>query len=145
MAEAAPSYQQHEDFWKPLPNAKLHSVTVADTSPSKCPRCQVDLLTGVRFCHTCGFDQETEQAKTPSLFDLASAANALDQSLGSLIALILGCACLIAAVATGFLFKVSTLADWQAVQLWRIEWLLGAIALFAAGLVLRRRPAHRQQ
>jgi hypothetical protein len=28
--------------------------------------------------------------------------------------------------------------DWQAVQLWRIEWLLGATASFLAGILLKK-------
>jgi len=28
--------------------------------------------------------------------------------------------------------------DWQAVQLWRIEWLLGAVAAFVAGCLLKK-------
>ena len=44
-----------------------------------------------------------------------------------------------AAVATGFVYTAATVLDWQAVQVWRIEWLLGAIAMFAAGVLLKRR------
>jgi hypothetical protein len=28
--------------------------------------------------------------------------------------------------------------DWQAIQLWRIEWLLGAAAAFVAGCLLKK-------
>jgi hypothetical protein len=56
-----------------------------------------------------------------------------------LVALMLGCGCLIAAVATGLVFTATTLLDWQAVQLWRIEWLLGAVAMFAAGFLLKKK------
>jgi hypothetical protein len=33
---------------------------------------------------------------------------------------------------------VRTAVDWQAIQLWRIEWLLGAVAAFIAGALLKR-------
>jgi hypothetical protein len=56
-----------------------------------------------------------------------------------LVAFILGCACVIAAVFTGFMFTATTLLDWQAVQIWRIEWLLAALAMFAAGLLLKKK------
>ena len=39
-----------------------------------------------------------------------------------------------------FLWSVRTIqnfSDFQAIQLWRIEWLLGAVALFLAGILLR--------
>jgi hypothetical protein len=42
-------------------------------------------------------------------------------------------------VVTGFLFSATTLLDWQAVQLWRIEWLLAATAIFAAGFLLKKK------
>jgi hypothetical protein len=36
------------------------------------------------------------------------------------------------------IFTARTPLDWQAVQLWRIEWLLAGIAGFAAGLLLKK-------
>jgi hypothetical protein len=56
-----------------------------------------------------------------------------------LLALILGCVCIIAAIVTGVVFTATTLLDWQAVQLWRIEWLLGALAMFAVGFLLKKK------
>jgi hypothetical protein len=35
-------------------------------------------------------------------------------------------------------FSARTLVDWQAIQLWRIEWLLAAIAAFVVGLLLKK-------
>jgi hypothetical protein len=40
---------------------------------------------------------------------------------------------------TGFLFTATTLLDWQAVQIWRIEWLLAASAVFVAGVLLKKK------
>lgn len=57
----------------------------------------------------------------------------------SLAALVLGCACIVAAVVTGFVFNATTLVDWQAVQLWRIEWLLAAIAILLAGILVKKK------
>ena len=51
----------------------------------------------------------------------------------------MGFACVIAAIVTGFIFTATTLLDWQAVKLWRIEWLLGAVAMFAAGFLLKKK------
>jgi hypothetical protein len=55
------------------------------------------------------------------------------------VALILGFACVVAAIITGIRFTATTLLDWQAIQLWRIEWLLAAIALFVAGILLKKK------
>ncbi len=47
--------------------------------------------------------------------------------------------CLImAGVAVGMIYSVQTFNDFQAVQLYRMQWLLGAIAAFAAGLLLKK-------
>jgi len=35
-------------------------------------------------------------------------------------------------------FTAATVLDWQAVQLWRIEWLLGAAVAFVAGILLKK-------
>jgi hypothetical protein len=62
----------------------------------------------------------------------------LGQSAASLAALLLGSMFMLAALLTGFFFAAATVLDWQAVQLWRIQWLLAAIASFAAGILLRK-------
>jgi hypothetical protein len=36
-------------------------------------------------------------------------------------------------------FNPTTLVDWQAIQLWRIEWFLAAIAILLAGLLLKKK------
>jgi ribosomal protein L40E len=143
MAEAAPDYQQHEEYWKPLPALKLHSGSATELAKVRCGRCGAELTLRAKYCHACGFEQTLTPIKGPVLLtqpDLASVVATLQQNLASFIALVMGCTCLLAAAGTGFLFKANTLSDWQAVQLWRIEWLLGAIALFAAGVLLKRFP-----
>ena len=62
----------------------------------------------------------------------------LELSLGSLVFLILGLACMTGAVVTSLIYKRETLVDWQAVQVWRIEWLLGAAAALLAGILLKK-------
>jgi len=46
--------------------------------------------------------------------------------------------CVAGAVGVGLIFTVQTTLDWQAVQVWRIEWLLGASASFLAGILLKK-------
>jgi hypothetical protein len=45
------------------------------------------------------------------------------------------------AALAGFLYKAETLVDWQAIQVWRIEWLLGAAAALLAGILLKKKEA----
>ena len=62
----------------------------------------------------------------------------LELSLGSLLFLILGLACMIGAVITSVIYKTESLVDWQAMQVWRIEWLLGAAAALLVGILLKK-------
>jgi cytosine/uracil/thiamine/allantoin permease len=56
----------------------------------------------------------------------------------ALIAFIIGLGCVAGAVGVSLFYKASTLAEFQAIQLWRIEWLLGATAAFVAGILLKK-------
>ena len=70
--------------------------------------------------------------------DFDNIRHGLGLSVGSLIASIFGAAFAIAALAVGFFYSTTTLTDWQAVQTWRIEWMLAAIMAFAAGILLKK-------
>jgi len=71
--------------------------------------------------------------------DTAVIRNTMGQTTASLVALLLGIFCIIAAIMTGFIYSATTVLDWQAVQIWRIEWLLAGVAMFAAGILLKKR------
>ena len=58
-------------------------------------------------------------------------------STGSLIAFMVGIACVIGALLVGLL-TAKTLVEWQAIQYYRAEWLLGATASFVAGILLKK-------
>ena len=58
-------------------------------------------------------------------------------STASLIAFIIGIACVAGALLVGLL-NAKTLVDWQAIQFYRAEWLLGATASFVAGILLKK-------
>ena len=55
----------------------------------------------------------------------------------SLIAFVFGLVCVAGALLVGLL-TAKTLVDWQAIQMYRIEWLLGATASFVAGILLKK-------
>jgi hypothetical protein len=55
----------------------------------------------------------------------------------SLIAFIVGLACIAGALLVGLL-TARTLTEWQAIQFYRAEWLLGATAAFVAGILLKK-------
>ncbi len=144
MAHLAPNYEaERQEFWKPA-MAPRQEVSPAETTEHVCQECGTDFVLGSRFCYVCGSDRNANLANTTvtglqAWVDLDSLRETLGQTNASLIALVLGCACVIAAIVTGFVFTATTLLDWQAVQLWRIEWLLGAVAMFAAGFLLKKK------
>ena len=141
MAQLAPNYEERQEFWKPAV-APRQEASAAETSEQVCQECGTDFVLGSRFCYVCGADRNANLASLTGLrawIDFASLREALGQTNASLVALVMGFACVIAAIVTGFVFTATTLLDWQAVQLWRIEWLLGAVAMFAAGFLLKKK------
>jgi len=54
-----------------------------------------------------------------------------------LIAFVIGLGCVAAAVAVSLFYHPSNLAEFQAIQMWRIQWLLAATASFVAGILLK--------
>lgn len=143
MAQAAPNYEERQEFWKPVVTSGPEALQ-ATAGELACSQCGTEFIVGSRFCHICGATRNINLADTKSTglrawFDYASLRNALGQSTASLVAFIIGCACVIAAAVTGFLFTATTLLDWQAVQIWRIEWLLAGVAAFVAGLLLKKK------
>ena len=49
----------------------------------------------------------------------------------------------LAAVAVGLIYSVQNLADFQAIQSWRLQWLLAALVAFVAGILLKK-PSRRE-
>ena len=58
-------------------------------------------------------------------------------STASLIAFVIGLACIAGALLVGLL-TAKTLVDWEAIQYYRAEWLLAAIASFVLGILLKK-------
>ena len=56
----------------------------------------------------------------------------------SLVAFIIGLGCVVGALAVSLFYKASNMAEFQAIQMWRIEWLLAATASFVAGILLKK-------
>jgi len=61
----------------------------------------------------------------------------------SLIAFVIGIGCIGGALLVGLL-TARTFVDWQAIQLYRVEWLLAATASFVAGILLKK-PSSRDR
>lgn len=141
MADLA--HHAEGDFWQapsatPTAAAAVRAHTLAET----CAHCGTEFVMGAAFCHTCGDSREllTSDPPEPSwtrYLQFHHIKSAFGLPTASLTAFLLGLGCSLAALLVGFIFSANTVLDWQAVQMWRIEWLLAAVACFVAGILLR--------
>lgn len=142
MPEAARNAQH--GFWRPPISAEAMERSASDSfsQPINCPECGNEFVVGARFCHLCGSQREPQVSSRPGmlsrLLDFDHIRQWLGLSVASLVAFIFGLGCVVAAIATGFIYSATTLLDWQAVQVWRIEWLLAAAAAFLAAILLKK-------
>jgi len=145
MAGAAQG-AQHE-FWQPPMQAA--EAAARSELVEACDRCGTEFIVDSRFCHACGTPRPGSAPARPwlatGLNTFAGAAKGfagLGDRLGlptaAFLAFLGGVACILGALGVGIIFSARTVLDWQAVQLWRIEWLLGAVAMFGAGCLLKR-------
>ena len=146
MSEAV--HNVEHEYWRP-PVQPAHAMEVPSAIGSQliCAHCDSEFLMGSRFCHVCGAKRESlagagAAARWAQILDFTRIREALGLALGSLIAFIAGIGCILAAIVTGFMFTAATFQDWQAVQIWRIEWLLAGAAAFLAGILLKKADAH---
>jgi cytosine/uracil/thiamine/allantoin permease len=105
-------------------------------------RCGTEFIVSSIYCHSCGVRRPDLNAapmlEIPGGAELAWLGERLGLATPALIAFLVGALCVVGAVAVSVFFSVRTALDWQAIQLWRIEWLLGAVAAFMAGCVLKK-------
>jgi len=130
---------QHE-FWRP---PVVQPVAARPGMVEVCDGCSSEFMVGSLFCHVCGMSREvrTSTAHWTLYLQFHNIKRALGLSTAALIAFVAGMACLVmAAVAVSIIYSVQTFNDFQAVQSYRMQWLLGAIAAFTAGLLLKKRP-----
>jgi len=130
--------QARQEFWRPPASEGAAGHEHSDT----CDECGTEFIVGARYCHCCGTSRvealATRTIEAPGLTEVAALGKRLGLTLPVLAAFVFGIFCLLAALSVGIVFTARTTLDWQAIQLWRIEWLLAAIAAFAAGLLLKK-------
>ena len=130
--------QAHHDFWRP----PTPEVTAVQERSETCDECGTEFIVGSCFCHSCGASRPelsaTRTIEIPGLAELAALGKRFGLTTPALAAFLFGMLCMVGAVAVGIIFTARTALDWQAIQLWRIEWLLAAIAAFGAGCLLKK-------
>ena len=143
MANTAQNVTDREEFWRPPVQESQYRATPAQGQA--CERCGAEYVAGSRFCHLCGEAREPQLSRPRLQIGKYLEWSRIRQAVGlnsvSLVALLAGVVCLLGAALTGVVYTAATVLDWQAVQLWRVEWLLAAIALFIGGLLLKQSAA----
>lgn len=135
-----------QEFWRP---PTVQPAVAASTLVEVCDRCETEFMVGARFCHICGASRQ-ERTESPAepiwlraleflkVLEFHSVKERLALSTASLIAFFAGLGCILAAIAVGLIYSAQNLADFQAIQLWRVQWLLAAVAAFVAAILLKR-------
>jgi hypothetical protein len=105
----------------------------------------MDYAPGARYCHCCGGSRESNVEPFPQVTktsepetDTPAWLRRMGVSVPCLTCLIVALVFAAAALLTGVIYQEDTLVNWQAVQTWRIEFLLGAVVALLAGILLKR-------
>jgi hypothetical protein len=145
MSQVIRNTEARTEFWRP-PVESLHR-TAADATTEVCARCNTEFVMGSRYCHVCGMDRTPRTQgnrklwlqKAAGIFDVARIRQSLGLNNASLVAFGLGVLCILATLMVALVYSdVRTFSDWQAIQLWRIEWLLAAAVSFVVGILLKK-------
>jgi hypothetical protein len=147
MAEVMKNAEERQEYWRPaVDEARTREADRAmSMATAICENCGTDYAMGARFCHVCGSERDPRlgpssrwRSGISRWLDIEVIKSGLGLTTGSVVFFFVGMICAIAGAVTGLIFSASTLLDWQAVQIWRVEWLLAATAAFAAGVLLKR-------
>ena len=139
MQDTIREMETRQEFWRPA-QEQLHPGQSASTP--MCAKCGADFVIGSRFCHVCGTgrDERAHSASVTFADRMAMVAllpEVLNLPVASTVFFALGIGCAIAAIVVSFIYSATTLVDWQAVQVWRIEWMLGSLIALVAALLLK--------
>jgi hypothetical protein len=129
-----------QEFWRP----PVAQSAVASGMTEVCQGCGTEFMVGARFCHLCGTVRgavaRRGSARWARYLEFHHIRGGLALSTGSLVAFFLGLGCILAAIAVWIIYSVQTINDLWAVQLYRMQWLVAAVAAFAAGILLKKSP-----
>ncbi len=148
MSETAREISQ--EYWRPAQQHQARAeYPVANVVPY-CNMCGTQYAPGARFCHVCGENREPEihasaANRIVKALDFASIREKLGLSTTALVLVALAAGCMLGALFTGFIYSdAKTPIEWQAVQTWRMEWMVAAI-VFVLGAILFRESSPANQ
>jgi hypothetical protein len=135
-----------EEYWRPapIPGSTLQTNGLrAPASAEFCAICGTRYASGAHFCHLCGLNRETEPHKekrsaATDWLDVAGIRERTGLSTISMGLVLLAVLFTLAAAMTGLVYNTATVAEWQSVQIWRIEWLLATVAALLAAMLFKK-------
>lgn len=109
-----------------------------------CSNCGSGYAVGARFCHVCGNEREPEMRiskhfRISEILDFDQICERFGLNAIALVLTVIGAACVLGALFVGVIYTANTVLDWQAVQIWRIQWMLGALVAFAAAILMNKK------
>jgi hypothetical protein len=138
-----------EEYWRPATASaaafeRQGLQTVGTTE--LCSICGTPYPAGARFCNQCGLNRQTPPPASHKLkwnplgdwLDLDGVRELTGLPAISLGLAALAVICMLATIMTGLLYTTATLAEWQAVQTWRIEWLLASVASLLGAILFKK-------
>jgi hypothetical protein len=143
MAQAS---TERQEYWRPA-NPDVAWIVAPQPPESLCWNCGIEYSPAARFCHMCGCSRDPGPHTAVEGQRSGAGLRKADKlvlpwrrslPLLSFICFVLGTGCVIGAGLMSVIYRTDTLVDWQAVQIWRIEWLLSAVAAFLAGVLLKK-------
>jgi hypothetical protein len=137
-----------QEYWRPAPtpgNQFQPQGFQTHSNVAFCTGCGTPYAAGARFCHVCGLGREEDLhlEKRNLIGDWLDFDRLQEQSGLSKISLVLVLAAavfMLATVMTGLVYNTSSIAEWQAVQTWRIEWLLATVVAILAAMLFKEKP-----
>jgi hypothetical protein len=130
-----------QEYWRPAQQQNRAEYQVASVTPY-CNMCGTQYAPGARFCHVCGENREPEfhqgaANRIAQALDFTNIRQKLGLSATSLVLVALAAGCVLGALLVGAFYGANTLVEWQAVQTWRMEWMMAAIVALIAAILFR--------
>jgi hypothetical protein len=140
MTEVARNATQ--EYWKPVQTQRTEIRGME--AETICANCGSEYAVGARFCHVCGNEREPEmkisrQARIAQMVNFDQLCEKVGLSAAALVLAVIGAVCVLGAILVGLIYTANTVLDWQAVQVWRIQWMLGALVAFVAAILFNRK------
>jgi ribosomal protein L37E len=135
-----------QEFWRPPQAQSAADPALAEA----CRRCGTEFMVGAAFCHICGMGRHRSATNSAGHWtrhfaflkglEFGRVRGWFGLPLPSLCAFLIGSAFVVVALAQG-LRSVQDFSDFEAIQLWRMQWMMAACVAFLAGILLKNRKS----